>query len=233
MKSWNFHGFLFGVWLCSLAGGGCQPSNDTSSFASLDPERLFVHEVHPLLERKCFGCHSADARELKGDLLMDSREALLAGGESGHAALVPGSPEESPVWRAVLGKDPDFVMPPKEKDRLSERERQLLAAWIAAGAPWPEKDRMAEIQAEEDWALETGFKIPTSGALSASWANRRYEEAAVWAFQPLTRPEVPNNEAAHAVDAFILQALQAQGLRPAPRADKRSLIRRATFERNH
>ena len=93
----------------------------------------FRAQVKPLLEQKCFSCHGADKQ--KGGLRLDSRAAALKGGEHGHA-LVPGDAQKSLLLQAVRHATKDLAMPPKEK--LPAPDIAALAAWVQAGAPWPE-----------------------------------------------------------------------------------------------
>src|ERR1700749_667775 len=76
--------------------------------------KVFEEKVAPLLAARCFKCHSAESPKPKGGLRVDSREALLKGGELGPA-LAPGKPDKPPLMRAVVWEDPDLQMPPKEK----------------------------------------------------------------------------------------------------------------------
>jgi hypothetical protein len=99
----------------------------------------FARQIKPLLERSCVGCHSGD--KPRGHFRLDSRDALLQGGESGAAAIVPGHGEKSPLIDHVSGKVPESEMPPKAvRERfpaLTTDEVALLRAWIDQGAEWP------------------------------------------------------------------------------------------------
>src|SRR3954471_18856989 len=104
------------------------PPSEPGSFA----------EVRAIFAAKCLACHGNDAKELKGDYDLRTREAAIKGGESGEAAIVPGQPEKSPLYRAVTWSDDSLQMPPKENDRLSAEQVALIRRWIAAGAKWEE-----------------------------------------------------------------------------------------------
>jgi mono/diheme cytochrome c family protein len=96
---------------------------------------IFAKEVWPVLERSCVDCHGPD--KAKGRLRLDSREAVLAGGRSGRAAVVPLRPEQSELLRRVkLPREDDEAMPSGDDPALSEAEIAALEKWIAAGAAW-------------------------------------------------------------------------------------------------
>src|SRR5437867_1955062 len=95
---------------------------------------FFEKKIRPVLAEHCYTCHSHQAKKPRGGLYLDSRAALLKGGESGPA-LIPGRPEQSRLIEAVGYKNPDLQMPPKA--RLPETAVADLAAWIKMGAPWP------------------------------------------------------------------------------------------------
>src|SRR5262245_54581188 len=96
---------------------------------------FFEAKVRPLLAQHCFACHSARARKPRGRLLLDSRKGILAGGNTGPAA-VPGRPERSLLLRAVGYGDQQLQMPPKGK--LSAREVAVLTEWVRRGLPYPD-----------------------------------------------------------------------------------------------
>jgi hypothetical protein len=175
----------------------------------------------------------------------------MLGGDSDKPAIIPGKPDESPLILAVLRQSEDFeAMPPKEPDRLSAQQIDWLKEWITAGAPWPDAAKQKQIAAtnHEKWSAEDGVIMPTSGGLSADWTNRRYKPEGMWAYQPVKKPSVPVVGPAagragdspnspgqrpglqiNPIDAFIAAKLPA-GLAPAPAADARTFIRRATFD---
>jgi hypothetical protein len=99
----------------------------------------FVQQVKPLLERSCTACHSGATP--RGLFPIDGRDALLKGGASGEAAIVPGHSETSPLIGYVSGNVPDLEMPPKAQRKrfpgLRADEVALLRAWIDQGAEWP------------------------------------------------------------------------------------------------
>ncbi|MDP3071950.1 MAG: PSD1 and planctomycete cytochrome C domain-containing protein [Opitutaceae bacterium] len=206
-----------------------------------DAEALFVRRVLPLMQEKCLACHGKDEAKIKGGLDLRTHSEALFGGDSGKPAIVAGQPDASPFYLAVTRQHDDWEpMPPKEADKLYPDQIGWLKEWIMGGAPWPDAEKQKSIAAAnaEKWSAEDGVMMKTSGGLSADWTNRRYKPAGMWAYQPVTKPAVPaasgsivnrKSEIGNPVDAFIAQKLPA-GLTPAPAADARTFIRRATFD---
>lgn len=180
----------------------------SSESAGLTPgAQIFVDRVRPVLEQKCFTCHTDDER---GGLRLDSRERILQGGGRGPA-VEPGNPEGSLLVAAVRHEHADLSMP-RNGAKLSDSEIEGIVEWIRAGAEW------ADVAAP--------LVIPRRGVTD--------EERAFWSFLPLTHPTVPrpaNDAWAETdVDRFVLAMLEKQGLTPVGPADKRTLIRRATYD---
>ncbi len=191
--------------------------------------RLFTLKVLPILKEKCFGCHGQDPEDVRGDYDLLTRANMIKGGESEETALVPGKPEESPLYQAILWEG--YEMPPKENDRLTKKETEYFRKWIEAGAPWPDAEHQIAIQKKE-WSVrenEDGVIADTSGGTANDWTYRRYKKEDIWAFQPVKKTSVPD-DAQHPIDAFVSQRLSSAGLQPAPQADPRTLIRRATYD---
>jgi hypothetical protein len=179
--------------------------------AQLDPaaSRFFEEKVRPVLANRCYLCHGPEKQ--KNDFRLDSRAAMLKGGNIGPA-LQPGKPEESLLIRAIR-HDQLLQMPPSMK--LSTQEIADLTTWVQMGAPWPDVPRSLRPEPSGSDLLDK-------------------KERSFWAFQPLADPPVPavqNPAWAQApLDRFILAKLEEKGLSPAPLTDKRTLIRRATFD---
>ena len=195
--------------------------------------RLFVTTIKPLFVQRCGGCHGDEAKEIKGEFDMRSREGLLRDGTSGEPPVVPGHPEKSPLLAAVQWNG--LEMPPKENDRLTAEQVEIIRTWIAGGAPWPSESRQRELATDDgnDSKPADGVTVKTSGGLGDEWTNRRYKPEDLWAFQIVVRPHVPRrpaHDSENPVDAFIHRKLDAAGIEPAARADKLTLIRRATFD---
>lgn len=207
-----------------------------ASFSTLvsaadDGEKLFTLKVLPLLKIKCFGCHGQDPKDIRGDYDLMTRGKMIVGGESGDVALVPGKPDESPLFQAILWKD--MEMPPKENDRLTAKEIAWVKKWIEVGAPWPSESRQKEIQKKE-WSVrenEDGLIVDTSGGLADDWTYRRYRKEDLWAFQPVEKVRPPvGHRTEHSVDAFIDRKLAKLDLQAAGPAGYGTLIRRASYD---
>jgi hypothetical protein len=172
---------------------------------------FFEKQVRPLLAARCYACHSA-AKATKGGLALDTREAMLKGGGRGPA-LVAGDPERSLIVSAVRQKNNGLKMPPT--GRLSDPEIKILEDWVRMGAPDPRTREAAAGPA----------KLPSPNLKE----GRRF-----WSFMPMANPALPVVKNAARVqspiDTFILSRLERTGLKLAPPADKRTLIRRATFD---
>ena len=189
----------------------------------LQTAKLFHSTIYPLFKQRCFGCHG-EGKELEGELNMLSRPRLLEGGASGQPAIVPGQPDASPLYQSVL-RTGDLVMPPKERNRLTEKEVAALHDWILAGAPWPEKNSPETQPSKETTA------VTTSGGLSESWTHRQYQTKDLWAYRAFTAVEPPRTaDNQHPIDAFLQAKLNEKEILPAPAADRRTWLRRATFD---
>jgi len=184
---------------------------------------FFEKQVRPLLADSCYSCHSAGAKEVKGGLRLDSREHVLTGGDSGPA-IVPGEPRKSRLVEAVGYQDPDLQMPPKGK--LSADKVAVLTRWVELGAPWPEISSTAAESATVGHSADAA-----SPKKKFDLAERR---AAHWAWQPIRVVAPPAvKHAAWAkdpLDNYLLARWEAAGLEPPAAADRRALIRRASFD---
>jgi hypothetical protein len=168
---------------------------------------FFEQRVRPVFVEHCYKCHSAGAEKVKGGLLLDTREGLLKGGDSGPA-IVAGDPDKSLFIKAVRYTDEHLQMPPKGQ-KLSDQQIADLEAWVKMGGPDP---RTQEVQSSKS----------------------KVQSSEHWAFRPVTQPLVPDVRNKRlvqtAVDSFLLAKLEEKGLTLSPRADKRTLIRRATYD---
>jgi hypothetical protein len=176
-----------------------------SPASAATPAEHFEKEVRTVLVARCFSCHGNG--KSKGGLSLASRAALLKGGDSGPAA-VPGKPDASLLVQAVRHAG-ERKMP---RDKLPAHEIAALTRWVQLGLPWPEAGPARP---------DSSFRITD-------------EQRNFWSFRPVKAPPVPAVKAADwcrtSVDRFLLARLEARGLRPVADADKRTLIRRVTFD---
>jgi hypothetical protein len=204
-----FH-FTF-IALAALADFTPVAADDT---AQNTPEQIafFESRIRPVLVERCLDCHSGD--EPESGLNLSSRELMLRGGELGTAVL-PGKAAESLLISAI--KHDEFVkMPPKEK--LSALTVADFIRWVDMGAPWPNPAGNAPNDADE------------RASPGQSFSEQQLKH---WAFQPVSDPvppQVESNWPTSPIDHFVLEKLRAAGLEPAPPADRRTLMRRATFD---
>ncbi len=191
------------------ADGAKTAAVDGSSFPPAAVE-FFEARVRPILVDQCVKCHGP--KKQSSGLRLDSRDAMLKGGDSGPA-VVPSKADESLLIQAVTHTHAELKMPPSGK--LSEPAVAILRQWVSLGAPW---------------SVGAAKGSPEVGASASSTAVA----AAHWAFQPVRRGPAdgqrPGMGSGRLVDAFVLARLEAAGLAPSHEADKRTLIRRATID---
>ncbi len=218
--------FLFGFTLAfGLTLVSIQPARGDEP---TEAEILFATAVKPLLVSKCFACHGDDPENIKGGLNLTTREGMLEGGDIQGPAIEPSEAEFSPLYYTVKRTEPGFEMPPKESDKLTEEQTWQIRDWINAGAPWPDEPTIEAIRA----TYAEGVVVSTSGGLSEDWTNRRYRREDLWAYRRIQRPAVPSLDqmGVNPIDAFVNRRLRELGLEPGPRADRTTLIRRASFD---
>lgn len=166
---------------------------------------FFEAKIRPVLLQHCYECHSAEAKNVKGGLLLDFREATQKGGDSG-AAVVPKNVEESLLIDAM--RHESFEMPPKGK--LPDSVIADFVKWVEMGAP-----------------------DPRDGGVVTSSID--FDEAGKhWAYQPVSQPQLPSvhrtDWPANEIDKFTLAKMEQLKLQPVDKVGKRELIRRATFD---
>ena len=186
--------------LCVAATAWSLPTAEGDS-----PEiQFFEKKIRPVLVEHCYECHSAKAKEIEAGLVLDTRAGLLEGG-----AVVAGNAEASLLIQAI--RYGDLEMPPDGK--LSEKVIADFVKWVKMGTPTAADDAAPTVrEAEIDWAEARRF----------------------WSFQPIGDPAPPEVQDASwpksSIDYFVLAKLEQRGLRPVESADKRTLLRRATFD---
>src|SRR5262249_19599353 len=172
---------------------------------------FFERTIRPVLVERCYACHSQEAKKVRGGLLLDTRDGLLKGGDSGPP-VVPGMPDKSLLLHALRQTD-ELRMPPKGK--LPEAVVADFARWVEIGAPDPRRSAAAPTP------RRTAFRITD-------------EDRDPGAFRPGAAAAAPEVRDAgwcrSGLDAFVLARLEARGLRPSRPADRHALLRRATFD---
>jgi len=179
----------------------------TASAVTPEGVELFESKIRPLFVERCQKCHGAE-KQWSG-FRLDSRAAVLAGGDYGPA-VVAGKPEDSEMVRRITETDEDVRMPPPNEGKpLTPEQIAAIKQWIELGAPWPES------------------ATPEVNAKEKLWRDH-------WAFQPIKRVDPPavhdRARVQNTIDRFVIQKLDAAGLRLSPEADRRTLIRRATYD---
>ena len=186
----------------------------TAVRAADDEDREFFEKrIRPVLVERCYECHNS-RDNAEGGLALDHRAAMLAGGDSGEA-VVPGKPDDSLLIQAIRHETSDLRMP-KSGPKLSPEVIADFVKWVAAGAYDPRD------------------KPPSAAELDAalSWEAVRERRKEWWSFQPLTNQAEPEGDGAwseHPIDRFLAESWKSAAVEPADPADRRTLLRRATF----
>jgi len=204
---------LHSVGLGLLALASWTSARGTSPEPALAPADLafFEAKIRPVLSEQCYQCHSHTADRVKGGLMLDSRAGLLQGGNSGPA-IVAGKPDESILVQAIRYTDEELRMPPAQHGgKLTDAQIADFTEWIRRGAADPRTPSLA------------------AGGSAYGGVGKNH-----WAYRPVKKPAVPSLASdgwiQSPVDAFVYARLDAAGLKPSPLADKRTLIRRVTFD---
>ncbi len=207
---------LIGLSLALLANPRDLPAEDAAQDAPAAAAEVefFERKIRPLLATKCLECHGVNGEQkvvAKGGLRLDSRQGLLTGGDTGPA-VTPGKPEESLLIEAVSYQTEALQMPPKGK--LTDAERDLLTEWVRRGAVFPGAD-------------EPG---PAPHRTSIDYAEGRK----FWSFQPVRPQPLPAVAdtfwSRQTLDVFVQSRLEQAGLTHAAEADRRTLLRRLSFD---
>ena len=170
-----------------------------------DQIRHFETSVRPVLVERCLKCHGPDKQW--GSLRVDSQAALLKGGDTGPA-LVPGQPDQSLLIRAIRHVDAELKMPPPPKEeKLSDRQIADFTVWIKQGAAYPDTKPTTAARSRDPnhWAFQSPAASVAPAVKNTAW---------------------PQSD----MDRFVLARLESAELNPTPAADKRTLLRRATFD---
>jgi mono/diheme cytochrome c family protein len=174
-----------------------------------DDLQFFETRIRPVLADHCYKCHSREADKIKGGLMLDTKEGMLHGGDTGPA-ISPGKPDDSLIVDAISYRDADLQMPPKG-EKLTDQQVADITEWIRRGAFDPR-------------------------SLVAKGSSQAYGGVGKdhWSFLPLKKQAVPavadTSWCRTPIDNFILARLEESAMKPNPPADKYTLIRRATFD---
>ncbi|WP_395748657.1 PSD1 and planctomycete cytochrome C domain-containing protein [Prosthecobacter sp.] len=186
-----------------------------TAHAGISPDQLqfFEKNIRPVLVQSCYKCHSAESSKVKGGLTLDTKQATLLGGESGHPGVTPGSIAESSIYEALTWKNPDNQMPPKQK--LPDEVIANFRKWIEMGAPDPRENKVANAsggkrvidmdEGRKHWAFQKPVKHTPPAVKTEGWAKTD-------------------------IDQFVLAGIEANGLHPTRDADRPTLIRRIAFD---
>lgn len=177
----------------------------TAGAASFAPEQLtfFESKIRPVLAENCYQCHGA--KKQNNGLRLDSREAVLKGGDYG-AVVIPGNPDSSKLVHAISQTRQNGAEPmPKEGTKLPQESIDALREWVRQGLPWPEE------------------AAPATAHATPSAKDH-------WAFQPVKEPAIPEVKAkdriAQPMDSFVVKKLEDAGMSLAPKADRATRMRR-------
>jgi hypothetical protein len=201
VRSWCCHPLVLVLSVTALS-----PVRAAAAPPTAEQAEFFEKEIRPLLAERCFECHGG--KKVRGGLKLTSRPAILQGGDTRPAA-VPGKPDDSLLIQAVR-QTGDLKMPPRTK--LAERDIARLVRWVEMGLPWPEttvsQTGVGDVFTEEQrrfWSFQQVKVVPPPAVRDQVW---------------------PHSD----IDRHLLAALEARRLHPAPAADRRTLLRRATFD---
>ena len=198
----------------SPAGSAPRAAAPDGDKEAIDPAgvEFFEKKVRPVLSQYCYSCHSQSAKRALGNFTLDTHQGMMHGGQGG-VAVMPGDPDHSRFIEAIRYAQPDLQMPPKAK--LSEATIADLTAWVKMGAPWP-KERVVAV-------------LPSAASVLVEKRKRQH-----WAWQPVRATALPAVKRAawsrNPIDRFVLAGLEQRGLKPNSYADRRTLIRRASFD---
>jgi len=179
----------------------------TTAWADDADTEFFERKIRPALVMYCYECHAADSKKLGGELLLDSRDGLRKGGDSGPA-IQAGEPDHSLLIKAVRYTDDNVKMPPKGK--LPDTVIADLESWVKNGAVDP------RVQ-------------PTKTRPAVAWQDVMRERSDWWSLRPVKKPTLPSAQgmwAEHPVDRFVASKLSENGLVPGEPTDPRTFVRR-------
>ncbi len=203
------------------------------------PKISFNFQVRPILAENCYACHGPDEKKRKGKLRLDVEAEAVAKG-----AIKPGDPDESEAIKRLFTQDEDDVMPPPEsRHQMTEAQKELLKRWVAQGGHYethwafvapqsPPVPQLSKVSNEDVGAEATGSAKSASKTKPAGKAkSAKKSENENGGSGPSSAAAAPGDfNAGSAIDSFVLQRLQKEGIRPAPKADRATWLRRVTLD---
>ncbi len=196
--------------------GGAKPSPDKP--AIIEPQStaeqiaFFEKKIRPVLAEKCYKCHAENSEKIKGGFVLDTREGIRRGGDSGPG-VVPGDLVKSLVIESLHYTNKDMQMPPeKSGGKLTDSVIADFEQWVRMGAPDPREGRASVVKSEWDTEKAKNY----------------------WAYQPVKQAAAPSVKDSawprNDIDRFILAGLEAKGLKPVGDAQPEALLRRVCFD---
>jgi len=188
-----------GIALLSLpwwgASAAAQPIGE-------DGSQFFREKIEQVLKKECFGCHSAQSKELKGGLRLDTKPGVLAGGDTGPA-VIAGKADKSLLIQA-LRHEGGLAMPP-DKPQLSAETIADFVKWVEMGAPDPRQHTAPQVDPRRHWSFQPVRRVHPPSVKDKAWTQSP-------------------------VDHFILARLEARDWSPAPAAGRAQSLRRISFD---
>ncbi|MDB6004791.1 MAG: Protein of unknown function (DUF1553)/Protein of unknown function (DUF1549)/Planctomycete [Prosthecobacter sp.] len=196
--------------IVAVSGGAKPAVTDVS--ASAEQIAFFENKIRPVLAERCYKCHAEDAEKIKGGFVLDTREGIRRGGDSGPG-VVPGDLVKSLVIESLHYTNKDMQMPPeKNGGKLPDSVIADFERWVRMGAPDPREAK--------------------AGVVKSEWDTERAKNH--WAYQPVKQPPVPavknSDWPKNDIDRFVLAGLEAKGIQPVGDAKFETLVRRVYFD---
>jgi hypothetical protein len=168
----------YGLWMVLLCGASFAQSPDTAFFET---------KIRPVLVAKCYGCHASTLSSPQSGLALDTKAAMLKGGDGGPV-IVPGKPAESRLLTAIRYTDPDLQMPPSGK--MSDSTIADFETWIASGAPDPRTGPstakvapgpaplkgMSIADGRKWWAFQPVLELPAPTVKGSTWGSKAQQD---------------------------------------------------------
>lgn len=218
-----------------MACGQVTGDTQTEAEASRHDEGFSIGDVHftlnvwPVIESRCLPCHGSDPNKIKGGLTMRNKEEFFQGGDNfADLTSIPDGELKPLIIQVISRSLEDFEMPPKEADRLTDKQIADFETWIAGGLSWPDSDTIQSITEN----LATGVTVKTSGGLSRDWDERRYPRESLWAFQPWQDDFTTHKYhkiGINPIDSILAHQYEREQLTPSGPAQPAQLVKRLSY----